>query len=592
MVLSPVMLITGANTGLGLETVKAMYKSDRPSTILVCGRSIQKAQDAVASLLVEVPDSKSKLVAMQCDISDDGSIQAAFEKVESDFGHLDVLINNAGAGFDHEFYSGNMTMRQAWNASWDVNVSGTQWMTYTFAPLLIKSPDPRLLFVTSGTSSLVETFDPDFSNGLNCPPPAGWPKTEAGNLRLVAVGVEKLKHMGALDPSVGGNFIKDVVEGKRDAHTGLVIRRSGPQPCVHSVDFISAFATMALREMRRQATGLVAYDSRPAFALCNKRAASLRNFSSPQILAQNANELEDSSSFEAEPISESWDPLEFSKARTDPLPPSRYQFRPPKYYRGPLHPHQPPRPSDPASREFIPGPFTAPRLAQTYTSTFAPDLMTLAYQHYPPGYTAPTKGERLRSWDESSPYHKGRPLRGPRGGDPLRMLRKPITFRNIPRLEAITVHSFVSKATEDSSSLHVAGMALQAITGVRAQAHAAKHNVVQWGIRAGKHLSVTCEIKGEDAYHFLAKTVDVVLPRIKDWKGVKGSSGDSSGNIAFGLTPDVLALYPEIEVNYDSYPAKLIPGCHIIIKTSARTDREARLLLTTLGLPFYGKFVN
>lgn len=167
-----------------------------------------------------------------------------------------------------------------------------------------------------------------------------------------------------------------------------------------------------------------------------------------------------------------------------------------------------------------------------------------------------------------------------------------MTFRNIPKLEGITVHSFVKEATEASSSLHVAGMALQAITGVRATSHAAKANVVQWGIRAGKFLSVTCELKGEDAYHFLSKTVDLVLPRIKDWKGVKGSSGDSSGNIAFGLTPQELSLYPEIEVNYDSYPSKMIPGAHVIIKTSARTDREARLLLTAMGLPFWGKMVN
>lgn len=172
------------------------------------------------------------------------------------------------------------------------------------------------------------------------------------------------------------------------------------------------------------------------------------------------------------------------------------------------------------------------------------------------------------------------------------MLKRPMTFRNIPRLEGITVHSFVQEAVDKSEPLHVAGMALQAITGVRAQSHVAKANVAQWGIRAGKYISVTCEIKGEDAYHFLSKTVDLVLPRIKDWKGVKGTSGDSSGNIAFGLTPQELSLYPEIEVNYDSYPAKMIPGAHVIVKTTARTDREARLLLTTLGVPFYGKIVN
>lgn len=178
--------------------------------------------------------------------------------------------------------------------------------------------------------------------------------------------------------------------------------------------------------------------------------------------------------------------------------------------------------------------------------------MTLTYQHYPPGYEAAVKGPRLRPWDDSSPYHKNRPLRGPRGGAVLLPIRKPITFRNIPQLTGVTVHSFVAKAVENSAPLHVAGMAVQAITGVRATPHVAKHNVVQWGMRAGKYVSVTAELKGEDMYHFVSKLVDVVMPRMKDWKGIKGTSGDSSGNISFGMSPEELAFFPEIEVNYDS----------------------------------------
>ena len=220
----------------------------------------------------------------------------------------------------------------------------------------------------------------------------------------------------------------------------------------------------------------------------------------------------------------------------------RYKFRPPRYYRGPFHPHQPPKPSDPASREYVPGPFSLPRVMQTYESTIAPDFMTLAYQHFPPGYEAPTKAPRLRSWDESSPYHKGRPLRGPRGGDVLRLLRNPITFRNIPRVEGVTVHSFVNQASENNGALLVAGMALQSITGVRAEPRKAKRNINQWSMRQGNYMSV----------NFLAKLVDVVMPRIKDWKGVRGSSGDASGNITFGFSPTEVAYFPEIEVNYDS----------------------------------------
>ncbi|KAH8633802.1 hypothetical protein IG631_12437 [Alternaria alternata] len=147
----------------------------------------------------------------------------------------------------------------------------------------------------------------------------------------------------------------------------------------------------------------------------------------------------------------------------------------------------------------------------------------------------------------------------------------------------------VPEAQENSGNLHVAGMILQAISNVRATSHKAKHNVVGWGLRAGRYVSVTAKMEREDAEHFLAKLIDVVLPRIKEWKGVPGSSGDGHGNMSFGLTPDQLALFPEIEVNYDAYPPKMIPGCHITIQTDATNNKDARLLLQAIGIPFYGK---
>lgn len=223
------------------------------------------------------------------------------------------------------------------------------------------------------------------------------------------------------------------------------------------------------------------------------------------------------------------------------------------YYRGPLHPHQPPPESDPASRLFQPGPFSLSRLEQTYQSTIASDLLTLTYQHYPPGFRAAKTDQRLRQWTGDSPYYKNRPLRPPRGkGEVLRLLDEPRTFRNIPKITKVVVHSMVPEAQENSGNLHVAGMILQAITNVRAVSHKARHNVVGWGLRSGKYVAVTSTMEQEDAHDFLAKLVDVVLPKIKEWKGVPGSSGDGHGNMTFGLTPDQLALFPEIEVNYDA----------------------------------------
>jgi NAD(P)-dependent dehydrogenase (short-subunit alcohol dehydrogenase family) len=283
-----IILITGANTGLGLEVVKALYKSDTPYEIILGSRSIDKANEAIAAVKKESQTSKSNLSSVQVDVSSDDSIHKAFEQVKSQHGRVDTLVNNAGASFDYAASQGEMSLREAFNASWDVNVSGTHVITHEFTPLLLNSAKPRLLFVTSGTSALAETekFDYPPLARLNASPEAGWPKPASINpvtsyrstktglnmlmrewakllkndgvkvfaispgflaTGLAGIGAEELKkasyfrdsrdsasadalQMGARDPSEGGSFIRDVVEGKRDHDQGKVIRATMIQP--------------------------------------------------------------------------------------------------------------------------------------------------------------------------------------------------------------------------------------------------------------------------------------------------------------------------------------------------------------------------
>jgi len=178
-----VVLITGGNTGIGFETVRALCKEPTAYDILIGTRSLEKGEAAIASLKNELPHTASTVIAVQIDIESDDSIKKAFDHVSSKYGKLDVLVNNAGASFDRSIQQGGLTIREAFNKSWDVNVAGTQVMTVTFVPLLLKSSDPRLMFLTSGTSTLAGTEDmstPTLQR-INQSPPAGWPKDAIAN---------------------------------------------------------------------------------------------------------------------------------------------------------------------------------------------------------------------------------------------------------------------------------------------------------------------------------------------------------------------------------------------------------------------------
>jgi NAD(P)-dependent dehydrogenase (short-subunit alcohol dehydrogenase family) len=92
-----VIVVTGANTGIGFETVKALFNhTSKEYDILLGGRSIEKAKDAAESLKVANPESKSTITAFQVDISSDESISQAFDVVSSLYDRVDALINNAG----------------------------------------------------------------------------------------------------------------------------------------------------------------------------------------------------------------------------------------------------------------------------------------------------------------------------------------------------------------------------------------------------------------------------------------------------------------------------------------------------------------
>ena len=98
---NPIILITGANTGLGFEAVKSLLQSRKAYTIILSGRNIEKANDAAQVAQKAFPKSPSVIDTLQVDIEDDESISRAFDHVTKKYGRLDILVNNAGKYTTH-----------------------------------------------------------------------------------------------------------------------------------------------------------------------------------------------------------------------------------------------------------------------------------------------------------------------------------------------------------------------------------------------------------------------------------------------------------------------------------------------------------
>lgn len=247
-----------------------------------------------------------------------------------------------------------------------------------------------------------------------------------------------------------------------------------------------------------------------------------------------------------------------------------------------MHPIQAPPSSDPIARDFVPGPFYRPRLRETYQTTIAPDLMCLTYQHRSPGERQEAIGQRLRGWDGASPYHKNRPLRGPRGGDVLRPVEQAIAHHNVPELLAVTLSAYVPAAIKEPTYLMAARAALQAVSGARTEITRVRKGVAQFGIMKGAPAGCKVTLWADQAHELVDKMVHLVFPRIKEWRGVSFRTGDESGNVGWGFRPEEFALFPEIESNYDAYPPKVsqyLKKEHTAPESILSRKKDANLLL-------------
>ena len=150
----------------------------------------------------------------------------------------------------------------------------------------------------------------------------------------------------------------------------------------------------------------------------------------------------------------------------------------------------------------------------------------------------------------------------------------------VPKLERIVVSRGVGAAVADKKLIDYSVDELTNITGQRAVATISKKDVATFKLRKGMPIGARVTLRGERMYEFLDRLVTSALPRVRDFSGIKTTGFDGRGNYSMGIIEQI--IFPEIDID----KVKKIEGLNVTFVTSAPTDKEAKSLLTELGLPF------
>ncbi|NLM18506.1 MAG: 50S ribosomal protein L5 [Clostridiaceae bacterium] len=157
---------------------------------------------------------------------------------------------------------------------------------------------------------------------------------------------------------------------------------------------------------------------------------------------------------------------------------------------------------------------------------------------------------------------------------------KYTSVMQIPKLEKIVLNVGVSDAKDDAKAMDNVVEDLSVISGQKPIVIKAKKSIANFKLRAGMEVGCKVTLRGERMYEFFDKLVNIALPRTRDFRGINPNSFDGRGNFAMGTKEQL--IFPEID--YDSIDK--IRGMDIVIVTTAKTDEEAKALLTGLGMPY------
>ena len=150
----------------------------------------------------------------------------------------------------------------------------------------------------------------------------------------------------------------------------------------------------------------------------------------------------------------------------------------------------------------------------------------------------------------------------------------------VPKLKKIVVSRGVGAAVADKKLIDHAVDEMTMITGQKAVATISKKDVAAFKLRKGMPIGAKVTLRGDRMYEFLDRLVTSALPRVRDFQGIKATGFDGRGNYNLGITEQI--IFPEINID----KINRINGMDVTFVTSAETDKEAKSLLTELGLPF------
>lgn len=162
-------------------------------------------------------------------------------------------------------------------------------------------------------------------------------------------------------------------------------------------------------------------------------------------------------------------------------------------------------------------------------------------------------------------------------------LKEKFQYENvmtIPKLEKIILNMGLGSDKENPKAIETAVEQLTAIAGQKVIVTKARKSVANFKVREGMNIGAKVTLRGDRMYYFADKLMNIVLPRVRDFRGVSGKSFDGRGNYAMGVKEQL--IFPEI--NYDDVDK--VRGMNIVFVTSAKTDEEAKALLALMGMPF------